>query len=144
MCLFSGQSRELDANYLFSTVQTISKKENLELFNQNHFDYIVIDETHRAGAKSYLSVINYFKPKFLLGMTATPERTDGVDVFNLFDYNLAYEIRLNDALEEKMLSPFHDYGVCDLTINGEHIDDKTDLSMVSSVATWAAENSTRT
>jgi len=73
---------------LFSTVQTISKPENLELFNKDHFDYIVIDETHRAGAESYKRVLDYFNPGFLLGMTATPERTDGHDVLNILTITL--------------------------------------------------------
>jgi superfamily II DNA or RNA helicase len=103
MGVFSGNRKEVNANFLFSTVQTISKPENLELFNKDHFDYIVIDETHRAGAESYKRVLDYFNPGFLLGMTATPERTDGHDIFKYFDYNIAYEIRLHKALEEEML-----------------------------------------
>ena len=128
MGMYSGYEKNLEADYLFSTIQTISKSENLQLFGQNYFDYIVIDETHRAGAKSYLSIINHFKPKFLLGMTATPERTDGSDIFKLFNYKIAYEIRLHSALEEKMLSPFHYYGVTDLTINGEEVDDRAEFN----------------
>ena len=128
MGVFSGSEKNFNSDYLFSTVQTISKPENLHYFEKNHFDYIVIDETHRAGAKTYLSIINYFKPKFLLGMTATPERTDGADIFRLFNYEIAYEIRLHRALEEDMLSPFHYYGVSDLTINGELVDDKAEFN----------------
>jgi hypothetical protein len=97
-------------------------------FKAEHFDYIIIDETHRAGASSYTKIIEYFKPKFLLGMTATPERTDGLDIFSLFDHNIAYEIRLHKALEEEMLSEFHYYGVQDLTINGLIIDDNSKFS----------------
>ena len=123
MGVFSGNRKEVNANFLFSTVQTISKTENLELFNKDHFDYIVIDETHRAGAESYKRVLDYFNPGFLLGMTATPERTDGHDIFKYFDYNIAYEIRLHKALEEEMLSPFHYYGVTDISVNGQIIDD---------------------
>ena len=96
-------------------------------FNPNHFDYIIIDETHRAGASSYTKVIEYFKPQFLLGMTATPERTDGLDIFSLFDHNIAYEIRLHRALEENMLSEFHYYGVQDLTVNGLTIEEKSEF-----------------
>ena len=70
----------------------------------DNFDYIIIDETHRSGADSYLRLIEHFKPQFLLGMTATPERTDGNDIFQLFDHNIAYEIRLSRAMEEEMLS----------------------------------------
>ena len=133
MGVFSGSTKDLNSDYIFSTVQTISKQENLDLFSKNYFDYIVIDETHRAGAKSYLAILNHFTPKFLLGMTATPERTDGLDVFKLFNYNIAYEIRLHRALEENMLSPFHYFGVSDLTINGEEIDDKTEFNKLCSV-----------
>ena len=128
MGIYSGNDRVTDASYIFSTVQTISKQNHLEAFSIDHFDYIVIDETHRAGADSYKRIMNYFTPKFMLGMTATPERTDGADIFKMFDYNIAYEIRLHRALEENMLCPFHYYGVTDLTINGEEIDDQTEFN----------------
>jgi superfamily II DNA or RNA helicase len=130
MGIYSGSLQEIDADYIFSTVQTISKPENLEKFNKNHFDYIVIDETHRAGAESYKRLMDYFSPSFLLGMTATPERTDGADIFKMFDYNIAYEIRLNRALEEEMLCPFHYYGVTDLIVNGKPLDDKADFKFL--------------
>lgn len=127
MGVYSGGLQEVDADYIFSTIQTISKAEHLGKFKKNHFNYIVIDETHRAGAESYKRLMEYFTPDFLLGMTATPERTDGEDIFRLFDYNIAYEIRLNKALEEDMLSPFHYYGVTDLIVDGKPIDDKTEF-----------------
>ena len=76
--------------------------------------------------------MSYFKPKFILGMTATPERTDGYDIFNAFDHTIAYEIRLHKALEEDMLSPFHYYGITDLTINNNTIDDKSDFNKLTS------------
>lgn len=132
MGLFSGQKKELNCDYLFCTVQTLSKQYNLRLFDQNHFDYIVIDETHRAGAESYKTILNYFKPGFLLGMTATPERTDGTNVFELFGYNLAYEIRLHRALDEGMLSPFHYYGVTDITVDNEVVDEYSDFNKLTS------------
>lgn len=132
MGLFSGDKRELDCDFIFSTIQTISKSTHLKNFNQNHFDYIIIDETHRSGAETYLRLINYFKPKFLLGMTATPERTDGNDIFKLFDHNIAYEIRLNKAMEEEMLSTFHYYGVTDLAIDGKEITNKSDFNLLVS------------
>lgn len=110
----TGGSRQVSARYLFASVQTLSRPEWLSKFDPRDFDYIVIDEAHRAAAPSYQRILNYFEPKFLLGMTATPERTDGLNVFELFDYNVPYEIRLNHALEEGMLSPFHYYGVTDV------------------------------
>lgn len=128
MGMYSGSDREMDADYLFSTVQSISREDHMSKFDPSHFDYIVIDETHRAGADSYQRIMDYFNPKFMLGMTATPERTDGADIFKMFDYNIAYEIRLHRALEEEMLCPFHYYGVTDLTINGEEIDDQTEFN----------------
>ena len=132
MGIYSGNKREIDKNFLFSTVQTISKLEHLQVFKPEHFDYIIIDESHRAGAQSYKNLIEYFTPKFLLGMTATPERTDGADIFKLFNYNIAYDIRLNDAMEEHMLCPFHYYGVSDLHIDEQEQDDVTMFNKLTS------------
>lgn len=132
MGLYSGAKRELECDFVFSTIQTISKLTHLENFAKDHFDYIIIDETHRSGADSYLQLIDYFEPKFLLGMTATPERTDGNDIFQLFDHNIAYEIRLNRAMEEEMLSSFHYYGVTDLLIDDKEIDNKSDFNLLIS------------
>lgn len=117
--LLSGNSKDYDADYLFSTVQTFSKIYND--YNPNDFDFIVIDEVHKAGAKSYLEIINYFKPKFLLGMTASPERTDGFDIYSLFDHNIAHEIRLQEALNEDLLCPFHYFGISDITIEDKEL-----------------------
>lgn len=132
MGLYSGETKELDKDFIFSTVQTISKEDNLKTFQPDHFDYIVIDESHRAGADTYSKIIDYFKPKFLMGMTATPERTDGLDIFKLFDHNIAYEIRLHRAMEENMLSPFHYYGVTDISVNGVELEENSDFSYLVS------------
>lgn len=126
--ILSGTSRGSDAKYLFATIQTISKSATLEEFDPRTFDYILIDEVHKAGANSYLKVIEHFEPEFLLGMTATPERTDDFNIYELFDYNIAYEIRLQEALEEEMLCPFHYFGVTDFEYNGQLIDDTAMLS----------------
>lgn len=127
MGIYSGDQRELDCDFVFSTIQTISKANHLDNFSKNHFDYIIIDETHRSGAESYLRLIEHFEPKFLLGMTATPERTDGNDIFRLFDHNIAYEIRLSKAMEEEMLSSFHYFGVADLSVDNIQVDNKSDF-----------------
>lgn len=127
MGLFSGEHREGHKDFVFSTIQTMSRPDVMAQFAPDAFDYIVIDETHRAGAETYKRVLNYYKPKFLLGMTATPERADGSNVFRQFDYNIAYEIRLNRALDEDMLSPFHYYGVSDVTVDVS-FDEKTLLT----------------
>lgn len=126
--ILSGTIRETKAKYLFATIQTISKDYMLEQFKPDEFDYILIDEVHKAGASSYRKIIDYFKPKFLMGMTATPERTDSFNIYELFDFNVAYEIRLQKALEEDMLCPFHYFGVTDLEIEGELIDDTSQFS----------------
>ncbi|USG07258.1 NgoFVII family restriction endonuclease [Latilactobacillus sakei] len=125
--LLSGNESNRDARYLFATIQTLSKEATLAKFDPEEFDYIMIDEAHKSGASSYHRVIDYFKPQFLLGMTATPERTDDFNIYELFDYNLAYEIRLQDALEDDMLAPFHYIGVTDYELNGEIGEETTSL-----------------
>ncbi len=127
MGLYSGNQRDLECDFIFSTIQTISKPNHLDNFSKEHFDYIIIDETHRSGADSYLRLIEHFKPTFLLGMTATPERTDGKDIFRLFDHNIAYEIRLSKAMEEEMLSTFHYFGVADLSVDNIPVDSTSDF-----------------
>lgn len=131
MGLYSGEERDINKDFIFATVQTISQEKHFNQFDKDLFDYIIIDESHRSGADSYLRLINYFTPKFLLGMTATPERTDGNDIFSLFDHNIAYEIRLNRAMEEDMLSPFHYFGVTDISINDELIENKSDFNLLT-------------
>ena len=127
MGILSGSSKDTDKDFLFSTVQTLSKDEVMQSFSKDEFDYIIIDEVHKAGAISYQKIVNYFEPQFLLGMTATPERTDDFDIFKMFDHNVAYEIRLQQALEEDLLCPFHYFGVTDITVNGNTLDDTTDF-----------------
>lgn len=131
MGLYSGNQRELDKDFVFSTVQTISKSNHLEQFESDFFDYIIIDESHRSGANSYIRLIEYFNPSFLLGMTATPDRTDDKDIYSLFDHNIAYEIRLNQAMEENMLIPFHYFGVTDLTVNDEILENESDFKLLT-------------
>ncbi|MFL2028440.1 DUF3427 domain-containing protein [Loigolactobacillus zhaoyuanensis] len=129
--ILSGNQKETQAKYLFATIQTISKPAYQELFAKDYFDYILIDEVHKAGAKSYLNVLAYFTPDFLLGMTATPERTDNFNIFELFDYNIAYEIRLQEALEEDLLCPFHYFGVSDYEKDDMVISETTDLQYLT-------------
>lgn len=124
----SGGKKDLDADYLFATVQSLSRDDYLYQFDPSHFDMIVYDEIHKSKAASYEKIINYFKPRFMLGMSATPERTDGKDIYSLFDNNVAYEIRLQEALSEDLLCPFHYFGITDLEIDGNTIDDKSDFN----------------
>lgn len=130
--MLTGNRQDLGAKYIFATVQTLSQMHVLQKFAKNEFDYILIDEAHRSAAPSYQRVLDYFTPQFLLGMTATPERMDEKNVYEIFDYNLAYEIRLKDALEEKMLTPFHYVGVEDYEADGEVIDETSALSNLTS------------
>ncbi len=133
MGILSGNSKEYDKDFLFCTIQTLSKDNIMKGFAPDYFDYIVIDEAHRSGANTYQAILDYFTPKFLLGMTATPERMDGFDIYKAFDHNIAYEIRLNRALEENMLCTFHYYGIRDIVVNGQQISETSDFnSLISS------------
>lgn len=120
-----------EADVVFAMIQTLSKENHMTKFSPDYFDYIVVDEVHHGGAKSYQSVLNYFIPKFLLGMTATPERGDNFDIYKLFDNNIAYEIRLHDALKEELLSPFHYFGISDIEIDGELINEKSGIKKLT-------------
>ena len=121
--VIKDNKNEFDKDYIFATIQTLSKEDVYTQFEKDEFDYIVIDEVHKAGAPSYLKIFNYFEPKFYLGMTASPERTDDFDIYELFDHNIAHEIRLQDALEEDLLCPFHYFGIQDVTFDNAEIDD---------------------
>ena len=130
---FYGKRKDTDKSVIFASVATLGRSEYLtkDFFAPDYFDYLVIDETHKAGAESYHKIINYFNPKFLLGMTASPERTDGFDIYKLFDHNIISEIRLQDALNDDLLCPFHYFGISDLEVNGQPIDDNTDFRFLS-------------
>lgn len=110
--LLTGSSKELDADYLFSTIQSMNN--NLYEFDPEEFEYIVVDEAHHAGSPTYKKVIEYFKPKFLMGMTATPERSDSENIFDIFDNNVALEVRLREALDLDLVIPFHYFGITDI------------------------------
>ncbi|NQL62160.1 DEAD/DEAH box helicase [Streptococcus suis] len=127
-CIYKSGMDISQKRYIFATIQTISRADNLQAFDPTFFNYILIDEVHKAGADSYKKVMNYFQPDFYLGMTATPERTDGQNIYELFDYNIAYEIRLQEALDNDMLCPFIYYGVSDIKIDGQLIDEKASFS----------------
>ena len=98
---------------LFASVQTLGRVEHLKKFQPRAFDYIVIDEFHHAAATTYRRLIDHFEPRFLLGLTATPERTDGGDLLGLCQENLVYRCDLVRGIQEDLLSPFEYYGVPD-------------------------------
>ncbi|NLW14347.1 MAG: DEAD/DEAH box helicase family protein, partial [Trueperella sp.] len=127
---YVGATKQLDRKFVFATVQSLSKNDALDHIPHDHFDFIIIDEVHRAAAETYTRVIEHFSPDFLLGLTATPERTDGGDIYQLFDYNVPYEIRLKKALDSKMLVPFHYFGVTDYEKNGVTITEASDLTQL--------------
>lgn len=123
---FYNITKDNDKSMIFALVQTLGKDEYLkeEYFKRDYFDYIVIDEFHHAVSSNYRKIIDYFTPKFLLGLTATPERLDSKDVFSLCDYNTVYEIRLSDAINKGYLVPFRYYGIYDQMVNYEDIEFK--------------------
>ena len=121
---FYANKKDTDKDITFALVQTLGKSNylNENYFKKDHFDYIIIDEFHHAVANNYKRILDYFKPEFMLGLTATPERLDTKDVFALCDYNTVYEIRLKEAINKGFLSPFKYYGIYDFTVNYEDIN----------------------
>lgn len=124
MGLISGNHKNYDADFIFSTVQTMAKEQVHKRYNSSDFDVIVIDEVHHAGAFSYQKIMNYFMPKFYLGMTATPERSDEYDIYSLFDHNIIHEIRLRDAMQNDLLCNFNYFGVTDNALNVNDTSDE--------------------
>lgn len=115
--LYNAQNRDKDAELLFASVQTLGKENHLKQFAETHFDYVVVDEFHHASATVYQSLLAYFKPQFLLGLTATPERTDQADIMGLCDNNLVFERNLTQGIDDKILVPFHYYGIWDESVD---------------------------
>ena len=114
---FDGESKCTDKSVIFASVATLGRSEylNNKYFASDYFNYIVIDEFHHAVNDQYQRIVNYFKPQFLLGLTATPERMDGRNIYEICDYNVPYEISLKEAINKGMLVPFHYYGIFDDT-----------------------------
>lgn len=113
--IYNKDHADFDADFIFAG--NIKLSQSLELFHENEFDYIVLDECHHATAETYKKIIGFFKPEFLVGLTATPERMDNEDVFDLFDANVPYELRLRDAIINDLVVPFHYYGIRDSLID---------------------------
>lgn len=114
---FDGKHKDTGNSVIFASVATLGRNEYLteEYFKEDYFDYLVIDEFHHAVNDGYQRIVNYFKPKFLLGLTATPERMDGKNIYEICDYNVPYEITLSEAINKGALVPFHYYGIYDET-----------------------------
>lgn len=107
--LYTGNRKDIDCDYVFASTQMLAR--HLDEFDPHEFDYIVYDEVHHIVADSGHKIFDYFKPSFMLGLTATPERMDNKDVFGLFDQNIPYELRLRDAILNDLVVPFHYYGI---------------------------------
>ena len=123
--LYTGNSKDLDCDYVFASSNMLAR--HLTEFDKNEFDYICYDEVHHIVAECGKKILNYFNPEFLLGLTATPERMDNQDIFELFEQNVPFELRLRDAINNDLVVPFHYYGIRDDLINyGE--DDKNKVS----------------
>ncbi len=123
--LYTGNSKDLDCDFVFASSNMLAR--HLSEFDKNEFDYICYDEVHHIVAECGKKILNYFNPEFLLGLTATPERMDNQDIFELFEQNVPFELRLRDAINNDLVVPFHYYGIRDDLINyGE--DDKNKIS----------------
>ena len=120
MGMVTGKYQEYDADFVFATVQTLSKEETLSRYIKEQWDLIIIDEAHHSSADSYKKIMDYFTPKLWLGMTATPDKRDdnleGRNIYEIFNHQIAYEIRLQNAMEEDLLCPFHYFGITDLEV----------------------------
>lgn len=123
MALLTGEDKDYQeiaqADFVFAMITMISRDDVLKRFNPGEFQIAILDEVHHAAAASYQKVMNYFKPDFWLGMTATPDRTDSGNIYELFDHNIAYEIRLQHALENDLLCPFHYFGIRDIAFDAD-------------------------
>lgn len=112
--LLVGQAKTTEYEQLFVSIQSLNSQGLCEKLPADYYDYIVVDEFHHAAAASYQRLLTHFQPKVLLGLTATPERHDGLDILSYFDHHIAAEIRLPDAINRKLLVPFHYFGITDL------------------------------
>lgn len=123
MGLVGAGYHEYDRDYVFAMVQTLNREEHLEKYRPDEFDCIILDEAHHSAANTYQKVMRYFRPKLWLGMTATPDKRDdeieGRNIYKIFHYQIAYEIRLQQAMEENLLCPFHYFGISDISLFNE-------------------------
>lgn len=114
---YMGRNRDAEVDVLCASVQTLGRAEHLERFSAQHFDYVVIDEFHHAAAATYRRLLGHFAPAFLLGLTATPDRTDQSDILSLCDDNLVFTRNLFEGIQAKLLSPFHYHGILDESVD---------------------------
>ena len=136
---FMGAEKCTDKPLIFASVASLGKPEylNEKYFAPDYFDYVVIDEFHHAVNDQYRKIVEYFKPQFLLGLTATPERMDGKNIYEICDYNVPYEISLKDGINKGMLVPFHYYGIYDETdytklhiVRGKYVEEELNKTYI--------------
>ncbi len=136
MGLVGGNRHEYDKDYVFATVQTINRDQHLLRYEKDAFDCIVLDEAHHVSADTYQKIMRHFTPKLWLGMTATPDKRDdqieGRNIYEIFNHQIAYEIRLQQAMEENLLCPFHYFGITDLEMIGDNEGNGVNFSMLTS------------
>lgn len=141
---YTGKHKQLNVDMLFASIQTLGLQRHLDRFGSDHFDYIVVDEFHHASARTYQQLLSHFKPRYLLGLTATPDRTDQSDILSLCDDNLVYRSDLFEGISQGILAPFHYYGIGDDTVNYQEIswrNNKFDYNeLVNQLATIARAN----
>ena len=118
---YTGKNQQLNVDMLFASIQTLGKQRHLNAFRADYFDYIIVDEFHHAAARTYQQLLAHFKPRFLLGLTATPDRTDRAEILNLCDDNLVYNKDLFDGINAGILSPFDYFGIGDKQVNYQEI-----------------------
>lgn len=120
---YTGNENSLDADFIFATSNMLGR--HLDSFKKDEFDYIIYDEVHHVVAETGKKIFEYFEPEFILGLTATPERMDNQDIFNLFDQNVPFELRLRDAINNDLVVPFHYYGIRDQLVDYSSKDKMT-------------------
>ncbi|MBP3866265.1 MAG: DUF3427 domain-containing protein, partial [Eggerthellaceae bacterium] len=137
--LFVGSYKPDSIDYLFVSIQTFNSQDFTNKTSPDFYDYIVVDEFHHAAAPTYQKLLEYYQPRVLLGLTATPERMDGQSILKYFGDRIAAEIRLPEAIDRKLLSPFQYFGVTD-TINLSRVKwsagsyDKGELSRMYTIS----------
>lgn len=112
---FTGSESSQEADFIFATSNMLAR--HIDEFDKNEFDYIIYDEVHHVVADTGKKIFEFFEPEFILGLTATPERMDNKNVFELFDQNVPFELRLRDAINNDLVVPFHYYGIRDQLVD---------------------------
>lgn len=127
---YTGNEKDLSADFIFATNLTLAL--NLNQFDKHEFNYIVLDEVHHAAASTYQKIINHFKPEFMLGLTATPDRMDNQDIYGMFDRNVPFDLPLRDAIINDLVVPFHYYGIRNQLISYDEKEAGTFIKQIAS------------